>query len=65
MHLGADSQLGPGKARADLMIPANSSRCGGNYEGSPSQIAAADVSDELISKDLSGLSCTNNLIKQQ
>lgn len=51
--------------RADLMIPANSSRCGGNYEGSPSQIAAADVSDELISKDLSSLSCTNNLIKQQ
>ena len=63
MHLGADSQLGPGKARADLMIPANSSRCVSNYEESPSQIAA-DASDELISKDLSGLPRANNLIKQ-
>ena len=51
MHLGADSQVGPAEGRADLMIPANSSRCVSNYEESPSQIAA-DASDELISKDL-------------
>ena len=64
MHLGADSQVGLEEGRADLMILANSSRCVSNYEESPSQIAAADASDELISKDLSGLPRTNNLIKQ-